>query len=150
MSAIAVGEHAPPVAGVDFVAGPSVLWFFKVTCPVCQMSAPKIEVVDRAFPGLVTGIGQDAAGDIAAFGAEHGTGIRALPDVDPYPVSNAFGIEVVPTLVVVDSGGAVADVVESWSRDGYNRAAVTIAELTGSGPVVVSQASDGLPPFRPG
>lgn len=150
MSVIALGAQAPEVSDVEFHSGASVLWFFKVTCPVCQMSAPKIELVDRAFPRLVTGIGQDPAADLAAFGRDHGTGIRALPDVEPYPVSNAYGIEVVPTLVVVDGDGVVADVVESWSRDGYNRAAEAIGHLVGSERVVISEPSDGLPPFRPG
>jgi len=150
VSVVALGELAPAVPGVDFGAGASVLWFFKVTCPVCQMGAPKIELVDRAFPGIVTGIGQDPGSDLTAFGKEHGTGIRAVPDVEPYPVSNAYGIEVVPTLVVVGGDGIVADVVESWTRDGYNRAAETIAKLVGSETVVISEPSDGLPPFRPG
>jgi len=150
VSALTVGEQAPQVAGIDFGPTPSVLWFFKVTCPVCQMSAPKIEIVDRAFPGLVTGVGQDPAEELAAFGAEHGTAIRTFPDVDPYPVSNAYRIDVVPTLVVVAPGGEVVDVVESWSREGYNRGAAKIAELAGAEPVVVSASSDGLPPFRPG
>jgi hypothetical protein len=56
----------------------------------------------------------------------------------------------VPTLFVVDGGGIVADVVESWDREGYNRASRTLAGLLGADAVVISEPSDGLPEFRPG
>jgi hypothetical protein len=56
----------------------------------------------------------------------------------------------VPTIVSVDGEGRVADVVESWDRDGYNRASRTLAELLGADAVVISEPSDGLPEFRPG
>lgn len=147
---IRAGEQALAVPGVTFGDGASALWFYKVTCPVCQMAAPKIDVIDRAFPGLVVGVGQDPLEELSAFGAEHGTGIRTVPDVEPYEVSDAYGIEVVPTLVLVGSDGVVGDVVQSWDRVGYNRAGGWLAELAGVEPVVVSDASDGLPAFRPG
>jgi hypothetical protein len=53
-------------------------------------------------------------------------------------------------MVVVDGEGRVADVVESWDRDGYHRASATLAGLLGLDSVVISDAGDGLPPFRPG
>ena len=40
MSPLAVGDVAPEIPGVSFDAGPSVLFFYKVTCPTCQMAAP--------------------------------------------------------------------------------------------------------------
>jgi hypothetical protein len=76
--------------------------------------------------------------------------VSALPDPPPYDMSNAYGIETVPTLVVIDSAGDVADAVISWDRAGFNRASARLAELLGVEPVVVSDSSDGLPAFRPG
>jgi hypothetical protein len=55
-----------------------------------------------------------------------------------------------PTVVVVDGDGAVADVVESWDRDGLNRAAATLAGLLGAPPTILSTPDDALPPFKPG
>ena len=55
-----------------------------------------------------------------------------------------------PTLVVVDGAGRVADVVESWDRDGVNRASATLATLLGAEPSVISEPGDGLPDLRPG
>jgi thiol-disulfide isomerase/thioredoxin len=150
VAAIEVGRAAPPVPGVTFGDGPLALVFYKVTCPVCQMAAPKVELMARAYPGRVIGVGQDPPAELERFGHQFGMEIPALPDLPPYDASNAYGIESVPTLFVVDGNGTVADTVVSWDRDGYNRASAQIATLLGVEPVTVSDPSDGLPPFRPG
>jgi hypothetical protein len=51
---------------------------------------------------------------------------------------------------VVDDEGRVADVVESWDRDGVNRASATLAALLDVEPAIVSEPGDGLPDFKPG
>lgn len=145
-----MGAPAPPVHGVTFVDGPTAVAFYKVTCPVCQMAAPKIEALGRAYPGRVVGVGQDPNGELERFGREFGMAVPAVPDLPPYDVSNAFGIETVPTVVLVGADSTVVDTVVSWDRDGYNRVSARLAELAGAEPVVVSEPSDGLPPFRPG
>jgi thiol-disulfide isomerase/thioredoxin len=147
---IAVGEAAPLVPGLTFADGPVALVFYKVTCPVCQMAAPKVDAMARAYPGRVVGVGQDPADELERFGREFGMGVLAVPDLPPYDASNAYGIESVPTLFVIDGTGAVADAVVSWDRAGYNRASARLAELLGVDPATVSDPSDGLPPFRPG
>jgi thiol-disulfide isomerase/thioredoxin len=150
MAVIAVGDAAPLVPGGVVHEGPVALVFYKVTCPVCQMAAPKIDAMARSYPGRVVGVGQDPTDELERFGREFRMGIAAVVDVPPYDVSNAYGIETVPTLFVIDGAGVVADTVVSWDRAGYNRASVRLAELLGVEPVTVSDPSDGLPPFRPG
>ena len=149
MAAIEVGQAAPPVPGVTFGDGLALV-FYKVTCPVCQMAAPKVDAMARAYPGRVVGIGQDPPDALERFGREFGMDVPALPDLPPYDASNAYGIESVPTLFVVDAAGTVADAVVAWDRSGYNRASARLAELLGVEPVTVSESSDELPPFRPG
>ncbi len=146
---IAVGEAAPSVAGVT-AGDPHALVFYKVSCPTCQMAAPVLDGFERAYPGRMIGVGQDPAGKLERFADTYGMTFPSLSDVAPYEASNAYGIENVPTMVVVDGEGRVADVVESWDRDAYNRASRTLAELLGSDAAVISEPSDGLPAFRPG
>ena len=150
MAVIAVGDAAPLVPGGVVHEGPVALVFYKVTCPVCQMAAPKIDALARSYPGRVVGVGQDPPDELERFGREFRMDIAAVADVPPYDVSNAYGIETVPTLFVIDGAGVVADEVVSWDRAGYNRASARLAELLGVEPVTVSEPSDGLPPFRPG
>jgi thiol-disulfide isomerase/thioredoxin len=150
MTVIAVGDAAPLVPGGVVHEGPVALVFYKVTCPVCQMAAPKIDTMARSYPGRVVGVGQDPTDELERFGREFGMDIAVVADVPPYDVSNAYGIETVPTLFVIDGAGVVANTVVSWDRAGYNRASARLAELLGVEPVTVSDSSDGLPPFRPG
>lgn len=144
------GAQAPGIRGVDFGAGPTAVVFYKVTCPVCQMVAPKVAALHDAFPGRVIGVGQDPVSELESFASEFGFGAPSTSDTDPYPISDSYGIEAVPTLVLVGSDGVVADVVQSWNRDGYNHVGDELAELTGRPTQVVSDPDDGLPPFRPG
>jgi len=150
MAVIAVGDAAPLVPGGVVHEGPVALVFYKVTCPVCQMAAPKIDTMARSYPGRVVGVGQDPPDELERFGREFGMDIAAVADVPSYDVSNAYGIETVPTLFVIDGAGVVVDAVVSWDREGYNRASARLAELFGVEPVTVSDSSDGLPAFRPG
>ena len=77
-------------------------------------------------------------------------GIRSIEDAPPYPVSDAYAIESVPTLFLVAEGGRILESVGAWDRTGFNRVAVRIAELTGAEPVVISTPEDGRPDFKPG
>ena len=150
MAVIAIGDEAPAIPGLAFEAAPTALVFYKVTCPVCQMAGPKVAALEDAYPGHVVGLGQDPEEDLAAFDAEHGFGAPSIADLAPYEVSNAYGIEAVPTLILVGADGVVRDVVQSWDREGYNRVAGELAELTGLPRVEPSDERDGLPAFRPG
>ena len=147
--AIAVGTTAPLIADAT-QEGPHAIVFYKVTCPTCQMAAPALDDLERAYPGRVRGVGQDPAAKLASFSQEYGLALPSVPDTPPYGSSNAYGIDHVPTLVVVDAEGVVADVVESWDREGYNRASSTLATLLGVDPATISVEGDGLPAFRPG
>ena len=147
--AIARGDAAPAVEGVD-ATGPRALVFYKVTCGVTKMAGPAISRFGDAYAGALVGVGQDPQGALDAFATEFGWRFPQVPDLAPYDASNAFGIASAPTVVVIDGGGAVADVVESWDRDALNRASVTLAGLLGTAPAVVSTEDDGLPAFKPG
>ena len=65
MQALDPGSSAPPIPGVDFDTGPLALFFYKVTCPVCQLAAPKVAEFQRAYPGRIVGVGQDPEGRVA-------------------------------------------------------------------------------------
>jgi thiol-disulfide isomerase/thioredoxin len=150
MQALSPGTVAPPVPSVDFADGPLALFFYKVTCPVCQMAAPKAEAFQRAYPGRISGVGQDPEEKLAEFDSRFGMSFPRVPDLPPYEVSDAYGIRVVPTVVLVGRDGVVLDSVESWDRDGINAISKRLADLTGTAYASISDPADGLPSFRPG
>jgi thiol-disulfide isomerase/thioredoxin len=151
MAPLAPGSAAPPIGGIELGREPVALFFYKVTCPVCQMTAPQAAVLATAYPGHLHGVGQDPDPRLEQFAGEYGgSAFDSRADLPPYDASNAYGIETVPTLFVVDGEGTIVETVESWDREGYNRASKTLAGLLGEPYVEVSNPGDGLPPFRPG
>ncbi len=142
------GDPAPPIEGHS-QEGAQVVFFYKVTCPVCQLAAPIAERFHQAFPERFAGVGQDPPEKLDRFAEEFGTSFPAITDEPPYTASSSYGIRIVPTIFVLDDG-RVVDTVESWDRDGWNRAAAKLGALTGQAAESLSWEGDGLPPFRPG
>ncbi len=123
--------------------GAVVLAFFKTTCPVCQMAAPKVQALSESGVRVVA-VGEDPPAEIRSYSERHGQKVTTLSEAAPYLASDAYGIDTVPTLFFVDEEGIVRDAVASWDRDRWNR----FAEAAGG--TAVSDEGDGLPPFRPG
>src|SRR5262249_2190720 len=123
--------------------GPVVLAFFKTTCPVCQMAAPKVQAIAESGVRVVA-VGEDPPPEIRSYAERHGQRVTTVSEPAPYPVSDAFGIATVPTLVLVEEEATVGAAVVSWDGDAWNRFAVA------AGGTAVSDEGDGLPPFRPG
>lgn len=120
-----------------------VVAFFKTTCPVCQMTAPKVRAMAQGGARVV-GVGQDPRPTLVAYRDRFDQRVPTVSETAPYPVSTAFGLAAVPTLFLVGRDGVVADAVGGWDREGWNRVA------TAAGGAPVSADGDGLPPFRPG
>ena len=150
MSLLAIGTIAPEIPGVEFGSGPVGLFFFKVTCPTCQLAAPVMRGFEESFPGHVVGVGQDPMSTLERFAEEFDMGIRVVEDQRPYRASAAYDLDSVPTLYLIGDDARVLDVVGAWDRDGFNRVAGVLADRLGQAPVVVSSPDDGLPDFKPG
>jgi thiol-disulfide isomerase/thioredoxin len=143
------GAAAPQVADSDLSSGPKAIFFYKITCPTCQLAAPVAERLYGTFRKHFAAVVQDPPERVAEFEAEYGTTFDSVTDGPPYPLSEAYGIEVVPTLFLVEDG-VVTDVAESWDRDGWNRLGSRLAGALGQSIPLLSEEGDGLPTFRPG
>jgi hypothetical protein len=113
------------------------------------MAAPKIENFELGYPGVISGVGQDPPAKLVVFSSEHGLTFRVRDDPPPYRASRAFDIRVVPTLFLIKTG-VVVDVVESWDRERLNALSRRVASTLEAPYRAISDASDGLPVFRPG
>jgi peroxiredoxin len=85
--------------------GPVLLAFFKVTCPVCQLTLPYLNRL--TIP--VYGISQNCEDDTREFNRHFGIAFPTLLDreEDNFPASNAYGIASVPTLFLIERDGTV-------------------------------------------
>ena len=116
--------------------GPALLAFFKVNCPVCQLTFPYLERVQSPDRLPVYGISQNCPEDTRDFNQRFGVTFPTLLDTERsgFPVSNAFGISSVPTMFLVESDGSISRVIEGWRK----------SEMMQLG------AQTGVNPFQPG
>jgi peroxiredoxin len=116
--------------------GPVLLAFYKVTCPVCQLTFPFLERIHSAGTLPIYGISQNDDEDTLEFNRHFGVTFPTLrdPEESGFQVSNAFGISSVPTMFLIEPGGAISKVIEGWRKK----------EIEWLG------AQAGAAPFRPG
>ena len=87
--------------------GRVLLVFFKVTCPVCQLTVPFLERLHASGNLAIYGISQNDAADTREFNSYFGATYPTLLDSedDDFPVSNQYGISSVPTMFLVEPDG---------------------------------------------
>jgi peroxiredoxin len=103
----------------ELAAGGRVLLvFFKVTCPVCQLTMPFLERLHASGKLAICGISQNDAADTQEFNTYFGVSFATLLDAEDedFPASNAYGISSVPTMFLVEPDGAISRAIEGWNR----------------------------------
>jgi peroxiredoxin len=98
--------------------GPALLAFFKVSCPVCQLTAPYLERLAASSGIQVIGISQDDRSATAGFNQRFGVTFPVLLDSanEGYAVSNDYGISSVPSLFLVEPDGLVSKSFHGFSK----------------------------------
>jgi len=102
-------------------SGPTILFFYKASCPICQFTAPYLERMYET-PGRKDvqffAVSQDDADTAREFSRDFGITFPTLLDEEErsYPASNAFGISHVPSTFLIDTDGII-----SWALDGFSK-----------------------------
>ena len=125
--------------------GPALLAFFKVSCPVCQLTFPYLQRLSNGTKLRVIGVSQDEPRDTEEFNRRFGIRFTTLLDrrAGGYAASNAYGIAAVPSLFVVEPDGQVSMSVSGFSK----RDLEAIGQRVGVAPFA---AGDRVPEFKPG
>lgn len=126
---VPAGAAAPPfeLTGLDgatrslkeiLSAGPALLVFYKISCPVCQLTLPYLQRLSANPSIQVIGISQDDSSATRSFTQRLGVNFPTLLDLgsQDYPASNAYGIASVPALFLVESDGTVARSFNGFSK----------------------------------
>jgi len=120
----------------DILAGgPALLAFFKISCPVCQLTAPYLGRLAANNTVQVIGISQDDAGATRGFMQRCGVTFPTLLDLssENYPASNAYGISSVPTLFLLERDGTISRMFAGFSKRDFEEIGARV----------------GVPPFGP-
>ena len=130
----------------EIVAGGRVLLvFFKVTCPVCQMTLPFLERMHASGTLAICAISQNDARDTREFNRSFGVTIPTLLDSEDedFPASNAYGIASVPTMFLVEGDGKISRVTEGWSK-------LDMEALGAAAGIALFRADDDVPAWKAG
>jgi cytochrome c biogenesis protein CcmG, thiol:disulfide interchange protein DsbE len=126
-------------------AGPALLAFFKISCPVCQLAFPFLERLHQPGKLPVYGISQNNARDTREFAKRYGLTFPMLLDLESsgFPVSNAYGLTNVPTLFLVEPSGSIAQTIHGWNKQKMAALGATIG-------VSVFRPEDNVPEWKAG
>jgi peroxiredoxin len=133
-------------------SGPALLAFIKTSCPTCRLAMPVIGELARRYGDAVpvVAVTQTAMATTEPWLAENGFVGPVLDDEQGrFAVSRAYGIDTVPTLVLVEDG-KIAAATQGWDRDRMNGWAKDLGTRSGRDTGPVSTEDDGRPVFKPG
>jgi peroxiredoxin len=133
--------------------GPVVVAFFKISCPVCQLTFPFLQRISERFAGAnvtVISISQDNAPSTREFNADYGATFPTLLDHSGYPVSNAYGISNVPTIFLIAPDGTVKISCTGFDKAGLEQIVAELAgrQKTSAAPLFLP--GENVPAFKPG
>lgn len=165
MSALTSGTKAPQfqlnsMDGSKFslqdvlTRGPVLAIFFKISCPVCQYALPYFERIYKAYSReklAVIGISQNEQRDTAEFMRKFGITFPVLlDDTKTFPVSNAYGLNTVPTSFWISEDREIEISSVGWVRQDFDEIAQKAAGTFGNSPVPLFQPSEKIADFRAG
>jgi peroxiredoxin len=165
MPAVSTGTAAPDFSlpglhGENFSLrdalerGPVVAAFFKISCPVCQLTLPYLERIYRAYPQgkyTLVGISQDEENFTEEFAREFGvTFPLLLDDAEQYLVSNAYELTNVPTIFLIATDGAIQMRIEGWDKRDMQKLNAVIARASGGVENPLFQRGEDVPASKPG
>jgi peroxiredoxin len=165
MPALSVGTNAPDfelrfVDGRRFVLreelahGPIVLAFFKVSCPTCQYAFPFLERLEQAYGhkgGRIIGVSQNGPKETAAFLKEFSVTFPVLlDDTEKYPVSNAYGLTNVPTILWIAQDGEIEISSVGWVKADFTDINRKMADAEKMPAAVVFRPGEEVRDFRAG
>ena len=133
--------------------GPTLLAFFKESCPICQFTLPFIERIfqrlNHAGGVQIWGISQDDERDSRDFAKEYKLSFPILLDQSGYPVSNAYGLTMVPTLFLIEPDGKITLASLGFDRKEIETIAARLGECADK-KITPFLAGENIPDYKPG
>lgn len=133
--------------------GPVVLAFFKVSCPVCQFTFPFLQRMHERFSkntAGVIGVSQDDARDTKDFCQEYGVKFPILLDDSGYPVSNAYGLTNVPTILLIEPDGKIKLECMGFDKAGLENITAELETQAKISAAPLFRPDEVIPAYKPG
>ena len=122
-----MAQFTLPLVGGDPVSlttlveqGLRLLVFAHADCPTSHLALRHLAQLE-AGPVKPVLIAEEPPEEAARMARRSGVGFPVLAQEAPFPVSDQFGIEAVPTAVLVDASSRAVESLVGWDRAGYER-----------------------------
>jgi len=133
--------------------GSVVAAFFKVSCPVCQFTLPFLQRLADRYAGdniTILSVSQDDSKSTAAFNKEYRLSLLTLLDGSGYPVSNAYGLSMVPTIFLIEPDGTVKVSSMGFDRADLEKIATELSNRKKIAAAPLFRPDERIPASRPG
>ena len=130
-----------------------MLAFFKINCPTCQFTFPFLERLHKNYAGkgfTLWGISQNNQAETLQFAREYKISFPLLLDQNNYQISYAYGITVVPTILLIDKNQEILFTCEGFAKEDLDKISQEIAQRIGSSPVNIFARESYVPAFKAG
>lgn len=105
-----------PVSLQDFRGQPLLLQFWATWCPVCNLEQGSIDAIARDHAVLSVALDDASPAEIQEWMSDKGVRYAVIPDPSGQ-VAAAFGVQGVPTSIVIDAGGAIRFVEVGYTTE---------------------------------
>lgn len=133
--------------------GPVVVTFFKISCPVCQFTFPYLQRLAERYAGnsaTVISVSQDDARGTKEFNREYGVTFPTLLDEPGYPVSNAYGLTMVPTIFLIEPDGKVKVSCMGFDKGDLEKIASELSQRSKIAAAPLFRPDEVIPAQKPG
>lgn len=147
----ATGEPVPLVR--TGAAGPTLAVFFKESCPTCRFTLPFLERLHRQVAphgGRVVAVSQNPPVETRAFRDDLDLTMPILIDAPDLEMSRWFDLVSVPTLYLLDEGGAIRSGLMGFNRSDLETMAGDLAASSAAPRPSLWNAGEQIPESRPG
>ncbi|HTM00425.1 MAG TPA: TlpA disulfide reductase family protein [Candidatus Omnitrophota bacterium] len=134
--------------------GGGIVIFFKTECETSALLLERIGPLARALEDeerVFLAVAQNPPAEARAFREQHGIAFPLACEEPPYPASRAYGVVTVPTLIVIDGTGRIAERVEGFVKSEVLALGPAVEQALALGDIPpVLDRPDELPELKPG
>ena len=127
-----------------------LLAFFKVSCPVCQLTFPYLERLHRSYPNIpIWGVSQDDADATTAFARMYGCTFPMLLD-EGLSATVDYGLTIVPSVFLIDHDRDIRQSIVGFVKSDLEALNANLAQSSGQTMKPLFTAADEVPELKPG
>ena len=105
-----------PVSLGEFRGQPVLLQFWASWCPVCSLEQGSIHSIARDYAVLSIALDNSSTDEIRHWMASRGVSYRVILDPSGH-ISGRFGVQGVPTSMIIDAGGEIRFVEVGYTTE---------------------------------